>query len=37
MCLGICHFSDGERDWAELTFAKTSGTDKGQEKKKANS
>lgn len=34
MSLGIRHFSEGERDWAELTFAKTSGTDKGQEKKR---
>lgn len=34
MCLGIRHFSEGERDYAELTFAKTSATDKGQEKKK---
>ena len=37
MCLGIRHFSEGERDYAELTFAKTSATDKGQKKKKANS
>ena len=34
MCLGIRHFGEGERDYAELTFAKTSATDKGQEKKK---
>ena len=33
MCLGIRHFGEGERDWAELTFAKTSGTDKRQERK----